>query len=448
MRISNSNIFYEFYKNIKEQLLKEGDLIEGKILDILDEIAILDIKDFGIIRASTEKDLNDQKGNILKFIVETSLPDKIQLKPILDNIDMEKPRDPVHQKEEYLIKILKEFHIKDSILSRQLLDNLIKYNIPINEKNLLHGIRVLDKLEQILNINDDEAITLINNEQKIKNILKEDIKNFIIVKPENIDNDPITLKIKDVILPQLGNKVGKDIIKTIAFFIKYKVKPSLNNVKYFLELKDDSTIFSKDFKILEEIIDKKFTIPHKKIIINNVGSNNLTEKNHIQYKEYLDKILNYLKNNQPLLDKNSKESLEELVNKIEFLMEMNEELNFIYLPLNLHDANYEGAMTLIERKKEDRAGDRSDIFINLRTKRLGNIKIACQVLNQIINIKFSNINKEDIELFRSKEEELKKLVTSTGYELGTIEYLLENKDNLLDSLIINTNSLYYLDLQV
>ncbi|HSH35829.1 hypothetical protein, partial [Schnuerera sp.] len=63
-------------------------------------------------------------------------------------------------------------------------------------------------------------------------------------------------------------------------------------------------------------------------------------------------------------------------------------------------------------------------------------------------LKFNGINKIDLSLFKSNEDNLKSLVKTTGYEIRNIEYLSENNYTILDSLIINTNTIYNLDVQV
>ena len=88
------------------------------------------------------------------------------------------------------------------------------------------------------------------------------------------------------------------------------------------------------------------------------------------------------------------------------------------------------------------------MFINLNTENLGNVKIYCLVSNTYIEIKFSGINKEDIDLFKSRENELRVLVEASGYQIGAIEYLPNGNQNILDSLIVNRQAIYNLDVQV
>lgn len=50
----------------------------------------------------------------------------------------------------------------------------------------------------------------------------------------------------------VGNKEGfkSDLIKTIVLFSKYNIKPSMNNIKHFLELQENPHDFFGRFKFI------------------------------------------------------------------------------------------------------------------------------------------------------------------------------------------------------
>ena len=444
----------EFFIKENEKLLQEGDLIEGEILDVEDNLLLVHIKDLGIIKAKSEKPLYRYEGKTLSFIIKESLPNKIYLKPILENIVQKVPSSYPKNKEEYLINILKEFNIKPSALSIDFLENLIGFNLPINKENLVNGIGILDKLVQLLEVQEDEIIILANSKDEFITAEKEDIRNLLIVKENEKINIPEILKenvnfeLKEWMNNFPINKIDKELLNTVIFFIKYNIKPTLNNIKYFTELKEDSILFSKDFEILKEIMNNKFTNFVKKIMINSGDTKSLIEENHSKYKDILNRILDYLKDNSNV-NKDIKKDIGELVNKIEFLREMNKELVFVYIPLNLDENIHDTAITLLKkRKKKSGYKDNINMFINLNTENLGNVKIYCLVSNTYIEIKFSGINKEDIDLFKSRENELRVLVEASGYQIGAIEYLPNSNQNILDSLIVNRQAIYNLDVQV
>ena len=108
-----------------------------------------------------------------------------------------------------------------------------------------------------------------NSEKEILNIGKEDIRNFIIVDKEENKykadltsmekvglsgriTEEITAIVREYLTENpLNNEINSDMIRTISFFIKFNIKPNLNNIKNFVELKEDPSLFSEDFKILQ-----------------------------------------------------------------------------------------------------------------------------------------------------------------------------------------------------
>ncbi|MBZ2173891.1 hypothetical protein K8M07_01310 [Schnuerera sp. xch1] len=449
MKINGFINFMRLYIDNKEEFLKEGSLILGEILETNDELALIDIKGLGTVKAITENNLKNYIGKELTFIIKSLSHNRMELKPIFNNTGNDTSAGAMKKKEKYLGDILKEFHIKDDFITKEFLNNLIKYNVQINKENLSNGIGILDKLEHLLDIKEDEVAILANRTNQILNIDKEDIRNIIIKKDEGISKNNITDILKEHINILQKKEIDRNLIKLAAFFIKHNIKPTLNNIRFITELNEEPMTFSKDYEMLKSFINNKFTNENKNIIIDIESFNNLIEENEINYKESLEKILNYIRENKVNMDSSVNNSVEEFMNKIEFLKEMNRELVFFYLPLNLENDLYNGAITLLKkRKRKSGFTGNTNIFINLTTRNLGNIKISCQALNLDIKVKFINMKDEDINLFKSKEDELKYLVKSTGYRIDSIEYSFKNNEDILDSLIINQKPLYYLDVQV
>lgn len=492
MQINNSNSLYinSLLLDSKFNFFKEGAVLEGEILEIEGEQAIIYIKDFGRIKAFIQMELTDLKGKTINFLVKSSLPNEIQLKPLLMSSRNDEIPEATQKAENYLSQILNEFEIDENPESIDYLSNLIKYNVQLNEKNIFSGIKILDKLEQLMNL-DNESIARLINLKENPNFLKEDIRNLLIVTENevesvlnlneeledkrndvnqiegiiDIDDENIALKpeandnnarfltalnsLKLYTNKSLEEPLGPDIVKTITLFIKYNIKPSINNLKYFLELKEDANGFLENLELFDDIEYKKFTNIDKKIMINSGGLKNIIEENYIRYNNALEKVDNYFKENLSFFNKTTIDKVEELQDKLQFLEEMNKELNFIYIPLTLDSNIYQGSVTFLkDRKKKNNLKDKINIFINLNTNTLGNVKISCEVIADIINIRFSGLNREDIELFENREKELEIAILNTGYAVGHIEYIVYSQDDFLDLLTVNKNPIYYLDVQV
>lgn len=489
MEINNVNIPYirDLSIGSKEISLEEGDIVKGEILDVESEKALIYIKGFGKIRANIQMELGRLIGKEVDFLIKSKTIEEIQLKPILNFVDKTEALEISNSKTSYLIEILNQYGIEEDFVSMEYLKDLMEYNVPINEKNIVSGIKTLKRLEQLMDL--DEDIHTILNLEKDTEIEKADIRNIIIISKEsdeenktnlnspiertiaeieeikeivektNINKDNIKLESKEnkiqntdeISIKDLKSKLNIDsnIIKTTALFVKHDIKASINNIKYFLELNEAKDGFLKDLELLQKDFKyEKFTISDKKAMINSVSYKNIIEENHMQYKILLKETKEYIDDNLDSMDKETKGRIEELENKLNFLDEMNQELNLIYLPMFLNN-NYDNAITLLKEKrnKED-FKDKINVFINLNTNNLGNIKIFCQSLGNILNIKFNGISEEDIKLFENKEKELEIVLLNIGYTLGNIEYDMGEENNILDSLTVNKNPVYYLDVEV
>jgi len=437
------------FRNKDGILLKEGDLIEGEILEIIGDRAILNIKELGTIKANIQGDLSQYEKKYLKFTIKAMLPNKIEITPIVEgdrtyNLDIEIKKD------EYLTNILKEFDIQKDPISIEFLDSLIKYNVSINRNNLENGIRILDKLEQIINITQEEVILPAYFHEKMGFLGDEDIRNFLIqITDENNEQLDVSNYIKEQFSHLLEKEtIDSNLIKTIAFFVKYEIKPSIKNINYFLELVENPYMFFEDYKVIETLGAKEFTKYHKKAIIKS-GESNIIEQNIIKHKITIEEIVQLFKYDKVKLDKNIITGMEELQNKLDFLQELREHLNIIFLPLIFDEIKKEGYITLIkDKRKNANAKETINIYIKLQTNKLGIVDISLKIIDDKINILFNELKEEDIILFKNRENLLKEMVDTTGYKIDNISYSTNKGNNILDHLIVNPKPVYNLDVQV
>lgn len=482
MEINNINILSMDNLSIDSKLffLKEGAIVEGEILDIEGQEAVIYIEGLGKVNANIQMELEELIGKKISFLIKSKTLNEIQLKPILNSAG-ENELTNIQAKDDHLIKILNEYGIEEDDVSIEFLNNLMEYNVPVNEKNVISGMKILDKLEQLININKDTH-TIVNLEEGSE-LEKADIRNLLVVPKDGDSGDKENMnqliknnisELKEIMgkiytnetniaLKSEGNKnqskdfahiedfktVDSNIIKTIALFTKHDIKASINNIRYFLELNENSDVFLKDLEFLQKDLKyEKFTNLDKKAMINSGSFKNIIEENYIKYKIILEKTMEYIKENPSIIDKTTSEKIKELQNKLDFLEEINHELSFIYIPLILNN-NYDNAITLLkDRNKKNNLKDKTNVFINLNTNNLGNIKICCEAISNTINIKFSGVKNEDINLFKNREEELEFAILNTGYILENIEYMIEQENNILDFLIVNKDPVYYLDIEV
>ena len=432
----------------KLDIFKEGSFVSGKILKLDGETVLIDIDGIGTIEAKTKSELKNYVDKKISFMVKSKEVNEIELKPVIDrSIDDNNPID-LNNNKSYLKEILRRFDIKDNEISLRFLDNLIKYRVEINKENLYKGISILDKLEEFINIKEEKIPLYINmpsnNQEKIPNIKNINIQNIIFTdQTQTTIKNENSIKVNDLLNRDI--KIDENLIKTVAFFTKYKIEPSINNINFFIELKEKPESFSKDYEILVNIIDKEFTNIDKNIMISNGKEKNLIVESYREYIQNLEKIINLIKKNSDHKDN----SIENLANRMKFLKELNNELVFVYLPLKLKEDIHDGIITFLKkRRKKPTTNNDINIFINLNTSNLGKIKIICRISGFNMEIKFENIKDKDLNLFKKSEGHLKALVNNTGYELINIVYSGEESENILDALIVDSKPIYFFDVKV
>lgn len=474
--------------NNKEEIFKEGSTFIGKIIELLDQRVLIDIKGHGTLQATLETDLKLILGDEISFLVKSSNDNKIVLKPLMvDDIQSNNIKESSS-----ISKLLYSFNIKETKLSIGLAENLMKYNVPITEQNLVEGIKNLEKVIQLISMNDEEKVILINSSVKnittdeskeqfvtikdvetkesfktennnSKNITfvdkesfidKEDIKYLLVVnKNDYPDKKDFSIIVKDF----LGNEnnVNSNInvnaedeyVKLISFLIKHNIKPSLNNIKNIKEFNNNPIEFAEDFKQINTLISK---LEHGKTtegLLDNGAD--ISSKEIISNRESkLDELQKLIQNFDSKINLQSKEELRNLENKIEFLRDLNKDLSFLFLPIHYGKDSLDGILTLLKEKKNKKTmNDKINIFINVNTNNLGNIKISCQLTGNSLNIKI-NIKNEDLKLFQSKEKHLIEKILSIGYILNKVEYVINNDIQIIDNIVSNPNPTYILDLKV
>lgn len=474
MKITNlllNNIFL----NKEEDILEVGNIFKGQIIEILGDKIIIDIKGRGNLHATMETDIELIKGDELSFLVKSSKGSKISLKPLYkedtSNVDLD-----TQGKNSSITKLLKDMNIKESKLSIELTENLMKYNIPITKSNLSEGIKNLEKFFQLISLDDHEKVILLKDEDRPlelniykgtelntnkENMVKADdlliiefneaerahIKNLIITDKEDyIDKKDLGPIIKENFNPEITKEQASEFIKILSFFMKNDIKPSLNNIKNLMEFNKNPIEYSKDFKeinnLLSQIIDgDKSTLLNK---LDNFDLNISLLKDGNKLQE-LKQILLKLDSLGGFTDKREIRNLE---GKIDFLVDLNKDLSYLVLPFNHGKDSLGGILTLLkENKKKRPVKEGINVFISLDTKNLGNVKASCRLVGSTITIKM-RIQKDDLELFKSMEEQLVEKVLSIGYILNGIEFLVEEEIQIIDIMMTNPNPTYVLDIKV
>lgn len=475
LRIESTLLNNLLQKN-KIDFLKEGSIFKAKIVDIKDSIIIINIPEFGLLEASLDVKSELEIGERILFLVKSINNNKVFLKPLVNT--------PINQKidtiENPIARILTELGIETNQITISLIENLMANNLPINKDIVNDGIKILEKLIKLLNIKDGEYIALSepnivkqnrsvdidtvdirhlllmdkNLDNNIKtnlshifdNDLMDDLENNVDVDIDDRGINDLTHRVKDYVRNHIDLDDDESLIKITGFLVKNNIKPSLRNIKYINKLDTDPMDFFKDF---QEIIHLARNNNNHKI--NGLPSEKTEGTNGLKIisnkEEDLSEIIKIIDELAKDGDKNL-ERIKDVESKIDFLRELNKELNFMFFPIDIGlNDRLKGLMSFIKERKKRGKGDKLNIFINLSTENLGNIRVLCTLLGDSLSIKMT-VGKKDLEFFKSTEEKLVEKILTIGYSIKEIDYITDEKISMIDSNTLKSSSSYILDLKV
>lgn len=483
-----NNYLFNNPLSLDKNILTKGSIFKAEILETYMDEVVLEIKGLGLIKATVNTEIPMEANDEMTFLVTSSNGEKIEIKPIVT--DDLKELDPNKGNEELYLKLFPKNNIKvkDSKLLTQLAKSLMENNVQLSEENLTESVKILDKLIELIDLNENEkvvffqgkdskdinlngqniqkenSIDVTTKENKIDheniNIMdshkseeslphKSHIKHLLVVdKSHYMENNNLRPMVEELLFGN-ENIEAEELPKIIGFIIKNNIKPSLNNIENINKLSNKPDVFLKELISIKENfkefikinIGKKDFINKEKLLVEDLSKNKILEIN--KYNE-LEKILTEIKT---LKNYGSKEEVNIFKDKIDFLKELNKDLSFMFMPIDYQPENLEGVLSFLKRKNKKTRSDKTNVFIDLDTKVLGKIKISCKLYKNNINIKI-NINKEDLSLFKSREEVLIKKISQIGYVVKEIDYLYDHELKVIDQIVVNDNPTYYLDMKV
>lgn len=457
--------------------LKEGSIFKGEILEVLEDLILINIQGEGVIKATRDMNMKSLVGEEISFLVKSNENGKIELKPLVKDEIL--PGGSGDKSDNYILKILNTFNIKKTEGSMDLIKNLIQYNIPLNEENIIDGIKTLEKLIELTSLKEDDKVVLFESKSQNSEIIQKEnleiqerfaknveiehnmkkdmvlpekinIKNLLVVDEKSYpEKENLNYLVKEFLGEQIEREIHS-LDKIVSFFIRNEVKPSLNNIKNFMDLVKDPIEFSKDFIKLKNLLNELEGKGNFNKVKDFVGNIQLNKENTDEIGQVIKELGKEIGKSElkSIFRSNFNKDLKQLESKIDFLKEMDQDLNFLVLPLNYGKKELDGVLTLLKRNKEkNNIDDGTNIFISLDTNNLGNIKISCQAKLESLLVKI-NIQEADLELFKSREEELIYRIGTMGYIINSIDYVVDKDLNIMDEIVTNTNQTYFLDLKV
>lgn len=540
----NNLLFNYIRQSIPKEILTRNSILEGEIISLEDGLVYLNL-DGEILRAKSDLDLSQYVGEKISFIIRDRTDEQIVIQPVTQDTIEKISREM----ETTVDKVVKEFNLEKTPKIEKLISSFINNKLTLNKENVEKGVKILEKLDQLMNLEDEELeildlkkdnfygldpskkkedkamegaleikageieqvgkllnikdldptslneedLNLIKNLQippkilrelfgweKTKNILKFIEKmNFPSMEKISLENESLlagnlskenieflrgvlskvplkeefTVDIRKIILRDTissGESVNKDVkeflnldykpsdrelVQLTSFLLKNKIRPSLNNIRGVLQLIKEPDKFMGKLKYLSDNINNKDFIEllRKSAMEEKLG---LRDKN----------ILSEIYKNSATSEDVRREVLD-LKGRIEFIRDLNKEIYFNSIPFNYGEDKLSGFLNVME-EKESRSGGKNplNVYINLDTKNLGNIRASCLVYKQDLLIRLG-INREDVEIFRSLEKTFITRLGNLNYRVKSLDYVYREEVGIIDE-ISKSDSLYFLDIRV
>lgn len=467
MKISNLNSI-----NINDKLelplnLKIGDLINARIIKILDNLITLKIENKYIVQAKDQSANLYNVGDKLQFVITYIGENKVEIKPYLD----------ISQRLQEKLTLL---DIKTNNDKDHLIDLLYKNNIPITKENInliestkKHYGKLATLLENLSSYNSNN----LNVNTEIKDILKHLIKEYQFKTKEEIstkDNYQNSVKPDEIIiydrtnLFSTNNMLAKEVVKAIknisieklVFMFKNNLKFNLNNVKLIDNLLERNKTLTKQLENILPLLEKE-NIDSKNLgsIIKLFKKLNIT---NIKYKLNINEVYKDLIKELDLLRQNTKgkeviqtvsRQIEELKSSIDFINKLNQNITFIQIPININNSFHNLDIFISRENKKSKKINKNDtnIFISLDTKNLDLVQILIKIKDKNIYLNFRLKHEFVRELISNLEERLSSKLRDLGFNNVFFKYNLSNKEMNLTNLpsLLNENFKFSnLDLRV
>jgi hypothetical protein len=417
--------------------LKVGQIIRTKVIENMDKNEILILLNGQKLSATTN--LNFKEGDILFLKVQSVKPSLVLQ---LYGIETSNESNPSSE-------LLRMFNLYSNKINQQIINSLIKYNLPINQQEIQEIINSLNdifqKLMQVTKEPDtnkslSDMVIFLN----LQKITIEDINildSIIFLKSQNI---PVTPRTVLMTLEYLSQKhdIGNDLnqLRDLVLNNKFIPKDFINRFGSLFDEKLD----------LEKII-KNIGFDYEKKIYDLIRGKSKDELNLNNNLKGILLELNRLIMNDARIDNSEKLFLlsMRILNNIEIqqLINMNESTwskNWYFnIPVLLGDF-FKSIELKINSNKDGniKFSNRMLSFnLNLEMSNLGKISSSGNVIDNNLSLFFGLEEKELCTEFEKDIGELKQRLIDLGYNIAGIhcDIIREDSDNLISKFYDEKN---------
>jgi hypothetical protein len=498
MEIQNLiNLVYNKNSSMNNDVLSRlnvGDIFKAKVTAMLGDLITLEMHNNLTLEAKDASAIGYNVGDTVEFIVSDKIDDKLFIK---SNISSS------HSLEDKL----SQMGIKVDDNNKDLIELLYKNQIPITKDNvdkLLSTKNYYGKLAEFVKNNDIPISSQMINDD-IKEVLKNLIQREIEITAEkiNVQDDihhngerVIAKENVDKNVPIEVNKTNLEVNKanTDTIFIKdlFDNNSNISLEKLVFMLKNNMNFSTKNFALLNNIILGEKTITNQiqgllKELEKNDGTKEIdrTEKNN---KEINNKEINTKNQLIDLLRKfdisNLKEKdkfnsimkelferletikdsslgieaksivnkhIEELKTSLDFVNKLNDNINFIQVPLHVNNSlkNLDIYINKDAKPNKKKSENGTNIFISLNTNNLDLVQVLIELNKKDLSLNFRVHNEKVKNIIKFKEKILYDSLNKYDFNSILFKYKVsEESINLTNIDMDNKSRLNTLDIRV
>lgn len=490
--ISNNNI----ESNDMLSRLKVGDSLKAKVISIASDVIMLQVNDRLTLSAKDLSAIHYREGDLVDFTVTDIEEGKIFIKSNISKLAL-------------LESKLSEMGVKLNESNKDLIELLIKNQIPITKENITAIQSTRDYYEKMAEIIKENNVTI--NSDTINNNIKDSLKNLIQIRdysPSNNDNravqknsnqiNPFNISVEgnnNVLMTKASesNNISNREIPFAQDFLNNENKASLEKLVFML--KNNLDFSPKDIILVDNLLAGKKTLTNQiegliklvdEELVENKGNNSIKDTDY-QAKEIfgkdIKKTLVTLLNKFQMLDfkedgrlsqafkelyegleeikasiANSEsnsligKTIEEIKASLDFVNRLNENMAFIQIPLNMNGAVKNLDIFIRKENKSRKKIDSSNakLFISLNTNNLDLVQVLIELKEKEINLNFKVSNEKIKGIIKNNEELLSSKLEEQGFSNIIFKYNISTeKQDITDSELFEGNKkLNTLDLRV
>lgn len=480
MEIQNLiNLVYNKSNSISNDLLSRlnvGDIFKAKVIAMLGDQITLEMNNNFTLEAKDTSAIGYNIGDIVEFIVSDKLEDKLFIKSNVATSNSLEDK-------------LSQMGIKLDDNNKDLIELLYKNQIPITKENvdkLLSTKNYYGKLVEFMKNNDTPI-----SSQMINDDIKEVLKNLIqreTETPNSKINQPDNVQQNDekVIKQQNFDKGSFNEVKNInneASFVKdlFSKNSNISLEKLVFMLKNNMNFSAKNFALINNIVLGEKTITNqiqgliKELEENdvtretNITETNITENNkeantknelldllrkfdisNIKEKDKLNSIMKELFERLEAVKDSSlgtqtksiiNKHVEELKTSLDFVNKLNENINFIQVPLHINNSlkNLDIYINKEAKSNKNKGKNSTNIFISLNTNNLDLVQVLIELNKKDLYLNFRVCNEKIKSIIKSKEKILCDSLKNYDFNNIIFKYKVSNERINLTNIEVENN---------